>query len=340
MQIDGNLKGRPVRSRTAAAGGAAGRPRPETYTERSGSFEDLYNQSKKLAFGGKIVDTKDPNGFPEIRFILRPDQGEGDELDRYFSNITQMTINSYEEFRTMHYTGRSIHGPYWCYHFRRPVDALSLRELLQDHIEVDPVWLMKELLEQITAFDRCRRHASNDHTGIREYTSLSCLSLDTVFCSWRDQQLKNVTILPLRGQSGTYDYPDEMPREAGKEGASEKTDVYSVAYLGVEVASWTGTSFRIQGMPQGHESLLTRCLSPFPSLRPDARAFLNDLIGGKGEEEEEEYVAEKKGRGFFSSILSGIKESVSGLGGSAEYEDDPDGEEEDEDVSGSNATFR
>lgn len=336
MQIDGNLKSRAARPRAQAA---AGRTRPDIYAERNGSFEDLYNQSRKFAFGGKIVDTEDPNGFPVILFILRPDQGEGDELDRYFSNITQMTVNSYEEFRTMHYTGRSIHGPYWCYHFRRPADALSLRELLQDHIEVDPVWLMKELLEQVNAFGRCRRHAANDHTGIREYTALSCLSLDTVFCSCRDQHLKNVTILPLRGLSGTYDYPDEMPREAGKEGASEKTDVYSVAYLGVEVASWTGTAFKIQGLPQGHEALLTRCLSPFPSLRPDARAFLNDLIDGR-DEEAEEYVPEKKGHGFFSSLLTGIRESVSGLGGSAEYEDDPDMEEENEDRSGSNATFR
>ena len=133
--------------------------------------------------------------------------------------------------------------------------------------------LMKELLSQVLAFGNCRRSAKNDHTGIQEYTSLSCLSLDTVFCSCRDQRHKIVTILPLKGLSGTYDYPDELPREAGKEGASEKTDVYSVAYLGVEVSSWTGTSFKIQGMPEGLEALLTRCLSPFPALRPDDRRF-------------------------------------------------------------------
>lgn len=335
MQIDGNLKNRAARPRAAAAGKA----RPDQYTQRTGSFEDLYNQSDRFAFGGKIVDTQDPNGFPVILFILRPDQGEGDELDRYFSNITQLTVNSYEEFRTMHYTGRSIHGPYWCYHFRRPADALSLRELLADHVEVDPVWLMKELLEQVTAFGRCRRLAEGDHTGIKEYTSLSCLSLDTVFCSCRDQRLKNVTILPLRGLSGTYDFPDEMPREAGKEGASEKTDVYSIAYLGVEAASWTGTSFKIQGMPEGHESLLTRCLSPFPDLRPDARAFLNDLIEGK-DPQPVPVETERNRKGFFGSLLTGLRESVAGLGSSAEYEDDPDEEEVIEDNGGTNATFR
>ena len=335
MQIDGNLKNRAARPRASSAG----RARPDIHTQHAVSFEELYNQSDRYAFGGKIIDTEDPNGFPVILFILRPEQGEGDELDRYFSNMTQLTVNSYEEFRTMHYTGRSIHGPYWCYHFRRPADALSLRELLQDHVDVDPVWLMKELLCQVNAFGRCRRFAEGDHTGIREYTSLSCLSLDTVFCSCRDQRLKNVTILPLRGISGSYDFPDELPREAGKEGASEKTDVYSVAYLGVEVSSWTGTSFKIQGMPEGLEALLTRCLSPFPALRPNARAFLNDLIDGR-DPEQEDPEPEKKGKSFFKSLLTGIRESVSGLGSSAEYEDDPDEEEVIEDAGGTNATFR
>lgn len=335
MQIDGNLNSRKARSRASAAGS----PRPEIHTDRYSSFEDLYNQSDKFAFGGKIIDTEDPNGFPVILFILRPDQGEGDELDRYFLNINQMTVNSYGEFRTMNYTGRTIHGPYWCFRFSRPDDALSLRELLADHIEVDPVWLMKELLEQVIAFGRCRRRAEGDHTGIRGYTALSCLSLDTVFCSCRDQQLKNVTILPLRGLSGTYDFPDEMPREAGKEGASEKTDVYSIAYLGVEAASWNGTSFRIQGMPQGHENLLTRCLSPFPDLRPDARAFLNDLLDGN-DDIPVRPVEKTAGKGFWKSILSGTRDYFSGLGSSAVYEDEQDEEDVNEDADGSNATFR
>lgn len=336
MQIDGNLKRKTSGPRTAPAGGAG----TDIHTQHFSSFEDLYNHADRHAFGGRIIDTLDPNGFPVILFILRPDQGEGDELDRYFLNINQMRENSYGEFRTMTYKGRSIHGPYWCFRFSKPNDALSLREILSDHMDVDPEWLMKELLSQVLAFGNCRRSAKNDHTGIQEYTSLSCLSLDTVFCSCRDQRHKIVTILPLKGLSGTYDYPDELPREAGKEGASEKTDVYSIAYLGVETSSWTGTEFRIKGMPQGREALLTRCLSPFPDLRPSARDFIHALKNGEEETDIIEQEKKEEGKSFWKSLLSGTREYFSGFGSSAVYEDDQEEDDVSEDADGSNATFR
>ena len=340
MQIDGNLNQTNNRARAAYVPEES---READFRESQGpSFEDLYNSAGKSSFGGKIIHAKDQHGFPMVVFVVRPDQSEADELDRYFSNLTQMTINSYDKFRTLHYIGRTRRGPYWNFHFRRPEDALSLREILEDHIDLDPVWVMKGLLRQVNAFGRSRRNAPNDHTGIKEYLSLSCLSLDTVFCSCRDNRPGNIMILPLRSLSGTYDYPDELPREAGKDTASEKTDVYSIAYLGTEIASWNGSSFKSITLPAGLEGLITRCLSPFPALRPDARAFLNDLMDGGDEEEEESDSIEEPedGRGimFFHRLFHSVKESVAGLGARGAYEDDL--EDDDDDIGGRNSTFR
>lgn len=341
MQIDGNLNNTNTRSRE----GFIPEENRESFlreSQQGPSFEDLYNSAGRSSFGGKIIHAKDQHGFPVVVFAVRPDQSEADELDRYFSNLTQMTINSYDKFRTLHYIGRTRRGPYWNFHFRRPEDALSLREILEDHIDLDPVWVMKELLRLVNAFGRTRRSAANDHTGIKEYLSLSCLSLDTVFCSCRDNRPGNVMILPLRSLSGTYDYPDELPREAGKDSASERTDVYSIAYLGTEISSWNGSSFKPVSLPAGLESLITRCLSPFPALRPDARAFLNDLMEGQEEEEEgdtAEDPAEGKGIMFFHRLFHSVRESVAGLGSRDDYEDDPD-EDDDDDIGGRNSTFR
>ena len=179
----------------------------------------------------------------------------------------------------------------------------------------------ESLLEQILRFQEAVRLYGPFETDTGRVLSLSCLSLDTVYCSMKGRKLEHISILPLRCLPGSYDYPAELPREAGRRSCSEKTDVYAAACIAAEIANWTPDGVRMKSLPSSCAGLLTECLSPFPELRPAAASVLDALRAP----EESGAVSVPSG----SSWLQSLRQGVNKIAGAARdaMNADPDAEE-------------
>jgi hypothetical protein len=172
------------------------------------------------AFGGYIRSAADEGGYPTIDFLVRTDDEASGVLDRYFRAMDRMTLDSYGSFSCLRYSGADgkprREGSFTCFRFSRPRNARSLRETLLSGVRLDSRQILMRLLEQILRFQEAVRLYGPFETDTGRVLSLSCLSLDTVYCSMKGRKLEHISILPLRCLPGSYDYPAELPREAGR----------------------------------------------------------------------------------------------------------------------------
>ncbi len=280
------------------------------------------------AFGGYIRSAADEGGYPTIDFLVRTDDEASGVLDRYFRAMDRMTLDSYGSFSCLRYSGADgkprREGSFTCFRFNRPRNARSLRETLLSGVRLDSRQILIRLLEQILRFQEAVRLYGPFETDTGRVLSLSCLSLDTVYCSMKGRKLEHISILPLRCLPGSYDYPAELPREAGRRSCTEKTDVYAAACIAAEIANWTPDGVRMKSLPSSCAGLLTECLSPFPELRPAAASVLDALRAP----EEGGAVSVPSG----SSWLQSLRQGVNKIAGAARdaMSADPDTEDPEE----------
>lgn len=208
-------------------------------------------------FGGRVVDYKDRDGYPIKVFAVQVDQKKAEEMDSYFNLVCNHTVQGC----FLMYTGFDNYGMYYCFKFNVKENMTSLRKRLEEdgRNACNPLDILAQQIAILVAYDDFWYARQED------YHPLCCISQDTVFV---DEKYNSLVLLPLKSVSN--DYPDELPREAGKPEASVKTDIYSAAYLTAELADASSG-------PKSLPDFVAGCLWPFPEWRLSLNELMNKL---------------------------------------------------------------
>ena len=221
-------------------------------------------------FGGKLFYAQGHDGNCIIcHYIESNDEALVQHLSHWYrwtSELRQVPFLSYR-------TSVRLSDSEVVFMFSHPGGKLtSMRELMNSTNHQNYAQSIKPFQKMVSFLDLYDR-ISNQAI----YVPLVCFSLDTVFID----SATNLHVLPLMGAGS---YPTGYPMEASTNQVSVRTDLYTAALVAVQVAS----GFELESVAENRcmrmdllSDIEKKCLSAFPSCRPDLNTIVNRRKGFK-----------------------------------------------------------
>ncbi len=207
------------------------------------------------AFGGKLFYYS--NGLTRYICHAIPAQYADSSLDAYYEGLSVCADKFNQNgscFLRFHHA--ETVDDYVVFFFITNDNEQSISRLTKESKKDNAEHIYKTLLCIIGEY-----YSHTVQSTGRSYEPLACFSLDTVFLSTSGK----IRVLPLRAVSNGY--PVEVPREAGTPFSDDATDLYSAAYLYIQLYNG-GCEEELEDFELPDDDIVTRSLLPIKCLRP------------------------------------------------------------------------
>lgn len=216
-------------------------------------------------FGGILFRRTNDFGFPEVCFAVKnvdPRAARKADLRHAFfrHHCAALPFIVCSNTETV--------GEYTVYRYPIGEKEQPLRTVLQNDVRsITPDALFKKLVNLLSQYNNTLAAAE------QPFKPLCCITPDTVYLD----AARKLRVLPLP-LFGT-EHPEELPPEAGTDKAGIKSDLYSIAYLYVEVAS-QGSSC----LAEPEDPTVLRMLASIPDWRPSLSQVRSALLNTDAEQ--------------------------------------------------------